>query len=369
MHCSSPLFSRSPAALALFGVILTASPVDAQTMDPMPPPPAAAPTSDGVSTVRARSAPTFILYFENDYFGGTDQHYTNGLKLAWLTGDLNTWGQTGWRRSFVEALPFVNREGGQKNFAFAIGQNIYTPDDIDAVNPDPTDRPYAGWTYAELSFLSKTDTVADTLVFQVGMVGPHSYADDTQRLVHEWINDSRPNGWEYQIGDELGVNIVYERKWRTFARSAGNGVGIDFIPHLGASVGNVATYANAGAMLRMGFNLPSDFGVNLIRPGGLTSGPIDDLDPRVDPQGGWSFFIFGGADGRAIARDIFLDGNTWKDSREVDKEPFVADLSYGFGLVRHTFQLTFTQVVRTREFETQASDHNDFGSVTLSWTF
>jgi hypothetical protein len=33
-----------------------------------------------VPTARARRAPVFTLYFENDTFSGTDQHYTNGVK-------------------------------------------------------------------------------------------------------------------------------------------------------------------------------------------------------------------------------------------------------------------------------------------------
>jgi lipid A 3-O-deacylase len=121
--------------------------------------------------------------------------------------------------------------------------------------------------------------------------------------------------------------------------------------------------------VRFGFNLPSDFGVQLIRPGGGGNSPIDDSDPRVSATRHWSFFVFGAVDGRAVARDIFLDGNTFKDSPSVEKIPFVADLSYGLGFIRGPFQLTFTQVYRTREFETQPYKYNEFGSLALSWAF
>ena len=134
-------------------------------------------------TDRARSAPVFTFYFENDAFTGTDEHYTNGLKFSWLSADLTDWGQTGWRKNFVEALPFVNRPDTQKNFGVALGQNMYTPRDIHAQVPDPTDRPYAGWTYLEFAFVSKTPTISDTLSIQAGVIGPHSLAEDTQRLV------------------------------------------------------------------------------------------------------------------------------------------------------------------------------------------
>lgn len=317
----------------------------------------------------ARKAGVFTFYFENDWFGGTDRHYTNGMKFSWLFADLNGWGRDGWRKNFLDSLPFINRPGGQKNFGLALGQNIYTPQDQDAFVPDPTDRPYAGWSYLEFSFLTKTETVADVFSFQLGMVGRHSYAQDLQKVFHEWINNSQPNGWPHQLHDEFGLNIVYERKWRLYGRALNNLLGIDFVPHAGVSVGNVQTYANAGGTVRLGFNLPSDFAVQLIRPGGGGQSPIDDLDPRVAPDRDWSFFIFGAVDGRAVARDISLDGNTFRDSPSVDKRHFVADFSYGAGFIAGRWQLTFTQVFRTREFETQHFDHNDFGSLTLSYAF
>lgn len=318
-------------------------------------------------TEKAREAGVFTLYFENDYFGGQDQNYTNGVKFSWMSPDLTTWGQTGWRQSVLEALPFVNREEGQKNLGFAFGQNIYTPQDISRVPPDANDRPYAGWSYLELTFVSKTENVMDTLSLQVGMVGPHSYAEDAQTIVHEWLNDETPRGWDYQLKDEVGVNIVYERKWRLFARSLNRTLGVDFVPHAGASVGNVQTFANAGGSLRLGINLPSDFGPGLIRAAGSNS-LIDDSDPRIGENPHWSFLAFGGVDGRGVIRDVFVDGNTFKDSPSVDREHFVGDAFYGVGIVKGKWQLTYTEVVRTKEFKAQARK-SYFGSITLSRIF
>jgi len=318
------------------------------------------------ATARARTAPVFTFYFENDTFSGTDEHYTNGLKLSWLSADLSGWGQTGWRKTLVALLPFVNRPDGQKNLGFALGQNIYTPRDTARPDPDPADRPYAGWSYVELAFVSKTPGVADTLAIQAGIVGPHSLSEDSQRLVHQWIGSARPRGWDYQLRNEAGVNLVYERRWRLYARALAETVGIDLIPHAGASLGNVQTHANAGGTLRLGLNLPSDFGVQLARPGSVGGSPTDDLDPRVALDRNFSLYVFGAADGRAVARDLFLDGNTFRASRSVNKEPFVADLSAGLGLIAGRWQLTYTQVWRTREFKVQRESYNNFGSLTLS---
>jgi hypothetical protein len=326
-------------------------------------------SGDSTPTRRARSSPVLTIYFENDIFNGTDRHYTAGEKISWLSADLTEWGWQGWRKNIVDALPFVNRPEGQKNFGVAFGQSMHTPQDLTLRTPDPKDQPYAGWTYLEFAFISKTPVITDTLAIQFGMVGPHSYAEQTQDLVHKLIGDPKPQGWAHQLHDEPGVNLIYERSWRLYARTLDNILGIDLVPRAGACLGNVQTYANVGGILRLGFNLPSDFGVQLASPGSIGSAPSDDLDPRVSPTRNFSLFVFTAVDGRAVARDIFLDGNTFGSSPSVHKEPFVADLSAGVGIIAGPWQITFTQVRRTREFKTQQQSHDDFGSVTVSRAF
>jgi lipid A 3-O-deacylase len=326
-------------------------------------------SADSASTQRARTAPVLTVYFENDIFDRTDRHYTAGEKVSWLSADLTDWGWTGWRKDIVDALPFVNRPEGQKNFGVAFGQAMYTPQNLMLSTPDPKDRPYAGWTYLELDFISKTPVISDTLAIQFGMVGPDSYAKQTQDIVHQLIGDKKPQGWDHQLHNEPGLNLIYERSWRLYARTFDDIFGVDLVPRAGACLGNVQTYANAGGMLRFGFNLPSDFGVQLASPGSIGSAPSDDLDPRVSPTRNFSLFLFTAVDGRAVARDIFLDGNTFRSSPSVDKEPFVADLSAGLGFIAGRWQFAFTQVRRTREYKTQMQSHDDFGSVTVSRAF
>src|SRR6185312_2559148 len=85
----------------------------------------------------ARRSGVFTFYFENDTFADQDRHYTNGLKVSWLTSDLSAWGPLGWHQKFADSLPFItNGPDAQKNFGFAFGQNMYTPQDTQRVPPD-----------------------------------------------------------------------------------------------------------------------------------------------------------------------------------------------------------------------------------------
>jgi hypothetical protein len=72
--------------------------------------------------------------------------------------------------------------------------------------------------------------------------------------------------------------------------------------------------------------------------------------------------------GRAVLRDIFLDGNTFADSHSVDKKYFVADLAGGVAIYFEQFKLTWTQVLRTKEFDGQPDDH-EFGSLSLTFFY
>jgi lipid A 3-O-deacylase len=63
----------------------------------------------------------------------------------------------------------------------------------------------------------------------------------------------------------------------------------------------------------------------MIRPG--YSGTSYFSGERAGVKFGWNFFV--GTQGRAVAWNIFLDGNTFQNSRSVVKEPVVADLIIG----------------------------------------
>jgi hypothetical protein len=73
-------------------------------------------------------------------------------------------------------------------------------------------------------------------------------------------------------------------------------------------------------------------------------------------------------DGRAMGRNIFLDGNTFSDSHSVDSNVFVADLSAGIAINYHNTKLSYALVYRTKEFK-QQEDGQLFGTVSLNWTF
>lgn len=315
---------------------------------------------------------TVNLTFENDLFGDTDRHYTNGLKLGWISPDLSDYRDSprlpSWTKNWIAWLPLINHPGLQRNVGLSIGQKLYTPEDI--ANPDPIrdDRPYAGWLYLSAAFYNKNPYQLDTLELQLGVVGPAALGEQSQNQIHRWRGIDTAKGWDHQLDDELGIAMIFERKWRVIRRYYGDDLGLDVIHHAGGALGNVHTYLNAGSEIRFGYNLPSDFGASLIRPGGDAFAPSDSSDPRYKGHDSFSLHGFIGVTGRLVLHDIFLDGNTFESSLDVDKRHLVSRALAGVSLVVGSYKISYAQVATSKEFRGQDSGQH-FGSLSLSYTY
>lgn len=321
---------------------------------------------------KAQDVRTFSVYLENDTFAGTDELYTSGTKLTWISPDLMNYQEDSrlptWSYPLIKWLPFVKKPGFQRAISISIGQNIYTPEDIERSDLIEEDQPYAGIAYFAIGFQSKNSRQMDTLEFDMGVVGPRSYAEESQRFVHKWINSDHPKGWDNQLKNEPTLDVIYMRKRKLLQSGVGSDFGYDVIPHVGARLGNVFTYANAGTQVRFGWNLPNDFGTFLIRPGCECNAPLDERDPRLFPRERFGIHVFAAVDAHAVLRDISLDGNTFRDSHRVDKEHLTANLMAGLGLTVGRFKISYAYVYQTKKFKAQKDEHI-FGTITVSFSY
>ena len=299
---------------------------------------------------------TVNLVVENDVFYNNDRDYTSGVALIVVPQGP----PPAWAVNIARALPWFPQEGAVRH-GYAFGQNMYTPLDITLTDPPRTDRPYAGWLYATIGLGVETDRQLDQLALTVGMIGPASLAEQTQKWFHDVIGSKDPRGWNTQLKNEPGIVLTYQRGWRTLAGPAPGGLELDFTTHVGGALGNVYTYANTGLTLRYGRNLPADYGPPRIQP----SAPGSSFFASTEKLG---WYLFAGIEGRAVARNIFLDGNTFRDSRSVDKEPLIGDLHVGVTFAWRDVRISYTHVALTREFKGQVGK-SEFGAVSLSLSY
>jgi hypothetical protein len=307
---------------------------------------------------KSKELGTLSIQIENDLFGsGDDRHYTNGVRLAWLSAANDV---PDWVRKGASFLP-IFAVNGKLRTSYELGHNLYSPDDISKVSLIPDERPYAGYLYAGVGLVSDTGQRLDNLQLTIGIVGPSALGEEVQRNYHNLINTTDPRGWDNQLKDELTIMLTYERKWRRFHEFKAGGLGVDFTPHEGAALGNVFTHAAAGLTVRIGDDLPNDYGPPRIRP----SLPGSDFFVNRD-KFGW--YLFAGFEGRLVGRNIFLDGNTFRDSHSVDKRYLVGDFQTGLALTYGRARLAYTYVFRTKEFRQQdAADQ--FCSLSLAIRF
>ncbi|MEO6036653.1 MAG: lipid A deacylase LpxR family protein [Verrucomicrobiota bacterium] len=316
---------------------------------------------------------SFSAIEENDYLYDPnqghhqDRHYTQGMKFFYLQGGEPWWAKGLGLPALSKQLPDLWLNPTSTTFGLNVGQNIYTPQNNGATNLLRTDRPYAGWLYIGAMIQRRGEVmdripVLETFGFDIGIIGPEAQAGRSQNEFHKFREIDGFDGWGNQLKTEPAFVFKYGRAWKLSINEASSHY-FDVIPNVGANLGALLVSANAGATARLGFNLPDDFGIQTIdspivlAPGG-SRGPV-------------GFYAFGQLEGRAVARNVFLDGNLYRRSFHIDKEPFVGDLIYGVALTlgKH-FDLSYARVVRTKEFEGQRG-YDRFGSLNLNlkWGF
>lgn len=301
---------------------------------------------------------TWSATFENDTFGGTDRNYTNGIRLDYVTPrNAPAWLARTGRRS----LGWLT-DAEDWYLTFGVGQNIYTPQDIALDVPPEDDRPYGAFLYGSVGVVADSGDRLDTLQLDLGIVGPSALGEDTQKTVHSILDVQRPRGWEFQLRDEPAVRLVYERKYRylTSVDLGLFGLQADAAPSWSVAVGNVDTSASVGLTLRVGDRLEDTYGPPRILPAVAGPGFFESAD-------GFGWYLFGGAVGRAVGYNIFLEGNLFKDAPEarergVEPNRLVADFQVGLALQFQGVELAYTHVFRSEEFERQ-DGFAQFGSL------
>ena len=302
------------------------------------------------------------LVIENDMFGkGTDQNYTSGVSLSYLNLEA---GIPDFARTVDHLIPtFVLND--TSSVYFTAGHNIYTPDDITMAEQNPDDRPWAAFLYGSMGLVTLSDMHVDNVELTLGVVGPMAFGEEIQSFVHENISDSpEPEGWDNQLDNEPGLMVAWQRRWPEFFMHNFDDMTFAVEPNIGVTLGNIYTYANTGLNFRFGPAAErwQDTPVR-VRPAIPGTGYFEIPDDSP-----WSWFLFGGIEGRAIARNIFLDGNTFSDSHSVDKRYFVADINAGLAVTYDQFRVSYTLNYRTSEYE-QQGENDLFGAISLGYRF
>ncbi len=301
---------------------------------------------------------TWSFVWENDYFADTDQNYTNGIRISYLSALKKPEGVSG----FLAYNLLGADDDASVRRGFAIGHSIFTPEDTAASAPLPDQHPYAGWLYGEYSVVAQQRRRVHQITLQAGVVGPAAQGEFLQNNWHEIIDGDPVNGWANQIRNEPGFVLSYDRKFRSVRDFGDGGLGADITPNAGVSIGNVDTRLRGGLTLRIGKDLRNDYGPVRVRPALAGAG-------FFTPANEFSWYLFIGAGGSAVAHNIFLDGSLFRDGDpSVDSRVLVGEAQAGVAIQFRRVQMAYTVVMRTKEFDSQ-DGAQQFGAVSISTKF
>jgi lipid A 3-O-deacylase len=295
---------------------------------------------------------SFTVRAENDLPANSDRYYTNGASILFS----HCIDDRDMRWPGILALPGLS-EWGVLGQVHDLGQIIVTPADTQRSLPDPRDRPYAGLLYAGIGWQRwwHDDYAGFKLI--TGVVGPPALARQMQTAVHRLIDSPLPRGWRHQLATEPILNAVYERRRRVLAWGDPLTANGDLLVASGAMLGNVLTQAHAQIQVRHGWRVPADFGSSLIRGIGAL--------PPPRQNGLWGLHAFASAGGLAVARNLTLDGNSFRSGPRVKRRPWISTHEIGVAVRGHGWQLTTSWVSWAREFEGQPRASR-FGTVAFS---
>jgi lipid A 3-O-deacylase len=310
--------------------------------------PTAARAADG------NDKPTFNLITENDSYISIsgDRHYTNGIYFSWTSAREQR------TQSFAHYLMLPGAKNADWRTGYFLGQAIFTPEDLRAFVPPASDRPYAGWLFAGARLYRDSGKVLDKVEMTLGLVGPAALGSDVQKFWHAAFIPSaaHPNGWHAQLRDEPGLVLSEQRIWRIpLVQRAWQA---EALPEANVSAGNVYDYAGAGAMLRLGRNLAADWGPPRIAPAQQGS-DFQNVDR-------FAWYVFAGGEIRAVARNLFLDGNSFHAGPSVAKHTLTGDINAGAALLFPHFRVVASYTNRAGEFRGQ-NGNDQLGSVALSF--
>ena len=308
---------------------------------------------------------SFTFTLDNDLFilAHSDGYYTNGIhaRLESKPFDEFTPDTTPtFLLPLLQHLPVVTDAFEYRTLAYQFGQAMFTPADITVSTPQADDLPYAGLLYMAVDLSARNTSYADTIRFMAGVVGPWSQADEVQQQIHRVTGSEEPNGWDYQLHNELVVNMMYERRTAFHTGQLDNGLNYQWIGIRQAELGTINTGAELSlALLFTEYSMQQSHNLqsSMAHSAYLFS---TDLNK--------GFFAVLGITGHLTLRSIFLDGNTFRDSPSVEKELWSAAIFYGIGYATGEWNISANWTRETRRFETQEKGPG-YGSITFTYRY
>ncbi len=241
------------------------------------------------------------LRHDNDFLTLTDRYYSSGLFLNYT-------------HRLKSGLLKVDNE----QITFSIGQEVYTPSDIETTEISKQDRPYVGFLALKggWSYVKKKHGVEVSIL--LGVAGNASGAGSFQRWYHNAIVISDPPIWVGEMENSAHINLYagYRREWQLTA----NPFSVTIVAQPAVAFGTRDIYAHTDLIAYFGRKDPLLSSIAFNRIGSTQREIFFSL------QVGY----------RYVGRNALLEGNG-RDDTSVLLVPANKEIIYGGLDVHHRF--------------------------------
>ncbi|OLQ94246.1 exonuclease [Vibrio ponticus] len=297
--------------------------------------------------------PTWVFTADNDGPFGLDKEYTNALYASYTSSPVSDDSRLNWLSLSHDSID---------KYEFAIGQKMYTPNDLLADVPIANQRPYAGVLFGELNYISIMDERVSRYNFTLGTVGENSLADKAQRLVHEITGSDYPNGWDYQVDEGLIVNLGYLNHLALYRSANASPTQFEITNISELNAGNFRSDISTGLMLRWGKNLSGSLGAaNIDKELPFRAGALGK-----EPSG---WFAFSGIKARYRFNDVTLEGDRPgipdPENYPVTLDKKQATAVAGFAWYNAQFGASFTAAIGSSEYQEAKDNYHSNASFSL----
>ncbi|GAB5523266.1 MAG: lipid A deacylase LpxR family protein [Roseivirga sp.] len=259
---------------------------------------------------------------ENDVYllQNTDRYYSNGALIHFRFIPE--------KRSF---LGIGHKEDTKRIIELELSQKFFTPKDLTLTDIVDYDRPYAGWLYTGLT-ISDFPKANQALTYgaELGVVGDISGADGFQTWYHRNFGFPVPQGWDFQIRNELVFNLKASYSYQ--------------FPLLKNSIDLITT---SSAVLGTGF-------INAMQQADFRFGKLQSLDESAFKnaiigrrRNGFErhAYFFLGYGAQWVGHNITVQGSLWKDNSPHTEDIYHSIQRFRVGWaassVNTTFKMTY----------------------------
>jgi hypothetical protein len=279
----------------------------------------------------------FGIQTDNDSYlaQGSDRYYTNGIFFY-----------------YRKALK-TNDAGSLQNKVLGIelGQKMFNAQSGFVRDEGDVDRPFAAYSYigGTLNLLYKNESTLK-LGAQIGIVGPAAGGEPVQKLIHNTFGFYTLNGWQYQIRNDVELNLAAEYN-KLLARASWADLSLAGYANLGTGF----TGAGVGPLVRLG-NFNQLFN-------SISTQSTASLTPQTNLLHKQELFFYYKPQINAVAYDATIQGGLFssKDPNSMEitgtKKPVVFSQQLGVAFSFNRFTFDVAAIFHTREVESMRRSH------------